>query len=291
MARKPFKGSTVDNVLTHGVGALNIDATRIECEPRMVLTRKEGHNATLTFDGSKESEHKDTSDAYEMVEHNGRFPSNVIGEIPEYQKYFYCPKVSRAERHTGFEKLPEPEKFNNPGEMRNHPLWDPSIGTNSHRLMKKIREHQGNLDHIPTNSDGMYDNHGTGKMYSIGTDMKTTKGNLDHIPTAPGSGLNQMYGPGQGAAHKRPAVGNNHPTVKPVELMKYLIKLVTPAGGHVLDPFNGSGSTGMAAVELGYEYTGCELDPNYVAIAERRIQGWYERTRPDNNFNDLFDII
>ena len=87
------------------------------------------------------------------------------------------------------------------------------------------------------------------------------------------------------------SAGNNHPTVKPVELMKYLITLVTPKGGKVLDPFNGSGSTGMAAVELGYDYTGCELDPNYVAIAQKRITGWYERTRPKNNFSDLFDSV
>jgi site-specific DNA-methyltransferase (adenine-specific) len=56
--------------------------------------------------------------------------------------------------------------------------------------------------------------------------------------------------------------------------MKYLIKLVTPPGGTVLDPFNGSGSTGMAAVELGHPYIGCELDPAYVEIAEKRIAAW-----------------
>jgi site-specific DNA-methyltransferase (adenine-specific) len=86
-------------------------------------------------------------------------------------------------------------------------------------------------------------------------------------------------------------VGNNHPTVKPVELMKYLIKLVTPPGGTVLDPFNGSGSTGMAAVELGHPYIGCELDPAYVEIAEKRIAAWINRDQPKpvaNNFEDLF---
>jgi DNA modification methylase len=81
--------------------------------------------------------------------------------------------------------------------------------------------------------------------------------------------------------------GNNHPTVKPIELMKYLIKLITPPGGTVLDPFNGSGSTGCAAVELGYEYIGCELDPAYVAIAQKRIEAWYQHTHK-NNFDELF---
>jgi site-specific DNA-methyltransferase (adenine-specific) len=74
--------------------------------------------------------------------------------------------------------------------------------------------------------------------------------------------------------------GNNHPTVKPIELMKYLIRLITPPGGTVLDPFTGSGSTGCAAVELGSEYIGCELDPKYVEIAKRRIEAWYAHTHP-----------
>jgi site-specific DNA-methyltransferase (adenine-specific) len=79
--------------------------------------------------------------------------------------------------------------------------------------------------------------------------------------------------------------GNNHPTVKPIELMKYLIKLITPPGGIVLDPFNGSGSTGCAAVELGFEYIGCELDPAYVDITNKRIEAW---NKPNNNYSELF---
>tara|TARA_R110000822_G_scaffold247845_1_gene375644 strand:+ start:357 stop:1313 length:957 start_codon:yes stop_codon:yes gene_type:complete len=64
---------------------------------------------------------------------------------------------------------------------------------------------------------------------------------------------------------------NNHPTVKPTELMRYLCRLITPTGGTVLDPFNGSGSTGKAALLEGFNYVGIELDPDYVAIAEARI--------------------
>ena len=186
MARKPFKGSTLDNVLTHGLGALNIDATRIP---------------------------------YEDLQYTqGRFPSNVLGEIDGYQKFFYCPKVSRKERHVGFE-----------------------------------------TKDIPTNPNGMLDdsyNDATrGQNYN---DIALTKS------------------------------GNNHPTVKPIELMKYLINLVTPPNSVVLDPFNGSGSTGMAAVELGHTYIGCELDPAYVDIATKRITAW---NTPDSTstFEDLFE--
>ncbi|WP_312329867.1 DNA-methyltransferase [Atlantibacter hermannii] len=65
--------------------------------------------------------------------------------------------------------------------------------------------------------------------------------------------------------------GNNHPTVKPVNLMLYLIRLITPAGGHVLDPFTGSGSTGVGAVQGGFDFTGIEREPHYVAISDARI--------------------
>jgi site-specific DNA-methyltransferase (adenine-specific) len=83
-------------------------------------------------------------------------------------------------------------------------------------------------------------------------------------------------------------INNNHPTVKPVAIMKYLIQLVTPQGGKVLDPFNGSGSTGMAAVELEYDYTGIELDAKYVDIATKRIEAWWEKTHPQAFTNPLF---
>lgn len=65
--------------------------------------------------------------------------------------------------------------------------------------------------------------------------------------------------------------GNNHPTVKPTELMRYLVRLVTPPGGKVIDPFSGSGSTGKAAVLEGFEFIGIEREDEYVAIAEARI--------------------
>jgi DNA modification methylase len=66
--------------------------------------------------------------------------------------------------------------------------------------------------------------------------------------------------------------GNNHPTVKPVALMRWLVKLVTPKGGTVLDPFMGSGSTGLACDAEQFDFIGCELSADYAAIAERRIR-------------------
>jgi site-specific DNA-methyltransferase (adenine-specific) len=75
---------------------------------------------------------------------------------------------------------------------------------------------------------------------------------------------------------------NNHPTVKPIELMAYLCRLVTPPNGIVLDPFMGSGSTGCAAVKEGFRFCGMEMDKDYFEIAKKRIEhynGKKERTK------------
>lgn len=68
--------------------------------------------------------------------------------------------------------------------------------------------------------------------------------------------------------------GNAHPTVKPVELMRWLCRLVTPPGGLVLDPFAGSGTTGIAAMLEGLDFLGIERDPEYAELARARIAGW-----------------
>jgi site-specific DNA-methyltransferase (adenine-specific) len=64
---------------------------------------------------------------------------------------------------------------------------------------------------------------------------------------------------------------NGHPTIKPLSLMRYLCRLVTPPNGLILDPFMGSGTTGMAAKAEGFGFIGIEKEPEYLAIAERRI--------------------
>ena len=220
LSRKPIKLSIAKNCQKYGVGAINIDAGRIATDD--ILSAGAGNTATFTnfnaennVDGPGRG-NKINKDVEKWAQNTaGRFPSNVIGDILDYQKYFYCPKVSRRERHMGFDTT-----------------------------------------NIATNPAGMYDADGTGQQYN--------------------------------ATKKSGEVGNNHPTVKPIELMKYLIKLITPAGGRVLDPFNGSGSTGCAAVELDLDYTGIELDARYVDIATKRIAAWYQDTH-STTYNTLFE--
>ena len=77
-----------------------------------------------------------------------------------------------------------------------------------------------------------------------------------------------------GTERKTPLRANHHPTVKPIALMRHLVRLVTPKGGVVLDPFMGSGSTGCAAMLKGMRFVGIDITAEYVDIAERRIQHW-----------------
>ena len=82
------------------------------------------------------------------------------------------------------------------------------------------------------------------------------------------AGLNS---PRAGAGRTASGVRNYHPTVKPIDLMVWLCRLITPPGGRVLDPFLGSGTTGIAALRCGFNFTGIERDPDYMTIARARI--------------------
>jgi site-specific DNA-methyltransferase (adenine-specific) len=240
LARKPLhkNNSIAKNCQQWGTGALNIDATRVPYEDQKDIDTylnnkrgpmergndEDGENIRM-FNGETgfKAVKREVTVEQDLPE-QGRFPSNVIGEIlqEDYQKYFYCPKVSRRERHVG---------FNSP-----------------------------DYSDVPQ-----------GDKTRPGGDICNESGGLNHDRA------------------RFIKDGNNHPTVKPVELMKYLIKLITPPGGTVLDPFNGSGSTGMAAVELDFDYIGCELDPAYVKIAETRIRAWANKDHATNNYGDLFE--
>ena len=79
---------------------------------------------------------------------------------------------------------------------------------------------------------------------------------------------------------------NDHPTVKPINLMRYLVRIYTPTGGKVLDPFNGTGTTGIASIQEGRSYVGIELSEHYREISEQRIQ---DHCSDPGNFDKLFD--
>ena len=81
--------------------------------------------------------------------------------------------------------------------------------------------------------------------------------------------------------------GNKHPTVKPIKLMQYLVKLITPTGGIVLDPFNGSGTTGIACKIEGFDYIGIEREKESCDTSIARIAAWDIKKTPDEQL-ELF---
>jgi hypothetical protein len=297
MARKPFRGSTIDNVLKHGVGALNIDATRIPAEQDLVdwyakYPEQKSKDGVYENYNPEVTVRRANTQPVDTTEIQGRYPSNVLGDIPDYQKYFYCPKVSRKERHRGFEQDPishlemveqmgghyvdaegnQDQSRSGGGNM----IWLPHLGKiYTHGLKHEYeqwcrnnnKDPLGHIEKLSNYSQGDVKNHPLWDP-SIGTNIQRLKHKiLEHEKTL-------------GQEHRvEGAVGNNHPTVKPVALMKYLVKLVTAEGAHIVDPFTGSGSTGMACRELNRQFTGIDLDKNYCEIATRRIDASQEDKR------------
>jgi DNA modification methylase len=125
------------------------------------------------------------------------------------------------------------------------------------------------LDCFPdTNSGSFPASRGPGGIGQNGHQGQT---DLEPRRTDAGSAARFFYSAKASKTDREP--GNDHPTVKPTALMRYLCRLVTPPGGTIVDPFMGSGSTGKGAVLEGFGFTGIELDPHYLEIAERRIRG------------------
>jgi len=94
---------------------------------------------------------------------------------------------------------------------------------------------------------------------------------LEGLPEVAQGAYGKFAGDGRGRQTEHQPTQNHHPTVKAQKLMKYLIIMITPPGGTVLDPFMGSGSTGVAAKSLGFKFIGIEKEPEYFEIAQARI--------------------
>ena len=116
-------------------------------------------------------------------------------------------------------------------------------------------------------------------FYTAKADRNDRDEVLGDLPTRTGAqtvereeGSAGTQSPRAGAGRTQSRVVNHHPTVKPTELMRYLVRMITPPGGTVLDPFTGSGSTGRAAMLEGMRFVGCELSPEYAEIARARIR-------------------
>ena len=245
VARKPLSESTVaNNVLKWGTGGLNIDASRIGIAEGDTPS---AGNRTATFGTQETISGGDGSGGY-TPNTSGRFPANIILDETT---------AGLLDEQSGFSK----DRFR---ILDNKPKQDRNI--------------YGNYAASPTMCYG--DSGGASRFFYIAKASK--KDRNEGLEELDDSGLHKWNGSeghrGIGDFYpdgtERPVnpMKNFHPTVKPTTLMEYLIKLVTPVGGTVLDPFTGSGSTGKAALLNGFKFIGCELTEEYLPIIEGRLK-------------------
>lgn len=150
------------------------------------------------------------------------------------------------------------------GEGRSGEVFDPSRG----RWPANVLLDEAAAEELGPSASFFYVAKPTRRERDLGLEAFSSRGGGEATDRDEGSA--GLSSPRTGAGRTGGAK-NYHPTVKPIALMRYLVRLITPPGGIVLDPFTGSGTTGMAAVLEGRDFLGVELDEDYAKIAEARI--------------------
>jgi site-specific DNA-methyltransferase (adenine-specific) len=273
MARKPIVGTVANNVLEYGVGGINIDGCRIGNEPIKVA----GHPYE-----SFNRETKDEEGQLRNLENNkdeyreGRFPANIIldeeaGRILDEQS---------GERGNGWKKNYGVTDYN--GKQYDSSTQQCVFGGGF--TGKNTYADSGGASRF------FYCPKASKKDRNEGCDALEEKMSAHSVADKCGKCGKFLGASANVCKCEEPErVGisskNNHPTVKPTDLMGYLIRLVTPKGGVVLDPFTGSGSTGKAAVREGMQFIGIEREEEYFEIAKQRIE-WEVSKKPNNKFWD-----
>ena len=289
VARKPFKGTLVDNIIENGVGGINIDECRVPFEKTTnpatnPLYRKNGgyklpakgqlSNGAVSFSSSK-------NDVNEI----GRFPANTILTYDERDYDEVC---------------------------GNFPISKGACSQNNYSNGSIYRGQSLNTSATKLNGfREWYNDNGSACRYFY--NAKATKKDRDEgleefeetIGHSKGNGLDRIceycgvsqLTPELCHCEKKSWVAkpkkNSHPTVKPTTLMQYLVRLVTPNNGTILDPFNGSGSTGKAVMyenkerDKNYKYIGIELNEDYLSISKARIEYVNKSTITDEDENQL----
>jgi site-specific DNA-methyltransferase (adenine-specific) len=256
VARKPLIGTVEANWLAHGTGALNIDGCRIQTDEALRA------GAGGTWDA--------------LHQHEGR-----AGEVSAQRRY-------QDKGGTNFAATPGPRGGDAAGRWPANLCHDgsdevlaafpreagaaaPVHKRNGDKFRNAFGAFAGNLDeggstyHADTGSAARF-------FYCAKASREDRNEGCEHFAKQPllWSAGEQNPGSFQADGTDRSA-HNHHPTVKPTDLMRWLVRLVTPKGGIVLDPFMGSGSTGKACALEGLQFIGIEQEGEYIAIAQARI--------------------
>jgi site-specific DNA-methyltransferase (adenine-specific) len=256
VARKPLIGTVAANVLEHGTGALNIDGSRIASTDSLFRKSSlalpenqrihDGYQRPWKQDAQKVAEANErTQEKSALADRLGRWPANVI--LDEYSA-----ELLDEQSGVSVSKSGGKSSSSNSGSMAGGILGETQRGGHNdtggasrffYVAKASKRDRNEGLEELPTKQVGTY------------AQDEWSRQNMGNTPDS-----------------SRNGVANFHPTVKPTQLMRYLVKLVTPPGGTVLDPFTGSGSTGKAAILEGFTFIGCELTEDYIPIIEGRLK-------------------
>lgn len=233
LLRKPLEGTVAQNIAKYGTGGINIDVCRVGTE-----TRQNAQKDTRAWHGNNWSGKPQQSNG-EIKTVQGRWPANVI---------FDEEAAAMLDEQSGPCKTGGKNINTDCGnslfgkrEVKGIMNTDNGVGASRFFYCAKASKNERNagLEGMPK------------KQY-----LHDGRPNPVDVPHQRGQSQSQ----------------NHHPTVKPIKLMEYLIKLITPPAGVVLDPFVGSGTTGIAAAKLGHAFIGIELEPEYAEIAIKRIE-------------------
>jgi site-specific DNA-methyltransferase (adenine-specific) len=233
LARKPLEGTVAANMLKWHTGAINVDGCRVY--------RSADDRSGWSETGSKESENvamsgKNYAREAKPDNEQGRWPANLI--------------------HDGSDEV-----------VGLFPVTT-SGGGDKHGRKKSTFCASTDWEAFKGTSSGGDSGSAARFFYCAKVSPSERNAGLSDLPDKEWKGDGAAI-PQRGERPFNPSK-NNHPTVKPIALMRYLCRLITPPGGSVLDPWMGSGSTGVACKEEGFRFIGMEQDEGYYTIARAR---------------------
>lgn len=235
LARKPLKGTVAQNILEYGVGGINIDGCRVGDEEFEITNDSYDNGNNVAFGNVKRTPKK----------YNGRFPANFIHDgSEEVEALFPQEEVKVGKPYNYFGK-----EYNN----------------------KDTSMFNGDKPKAPSN----YNDNGSASRFFYVAKASQEERNFGLYDFEEKRHADRNKDDGVGGDNPRNRSNNPkknfHPTVKPIELMRYLVRMITPPNGICLDPYLGSGTTAIACEMEKFDYIGIELDPQYIEIAKARV--------------------
>lgn len=249
LARKPLEGTVAENVLKHGTGGLNIDGCRISIDKNTEPPVGDAYYLKKGLDYPNQGKSSSKimgrpSNRLGISMLNGRFPANLIHDGSEEVVRLFPESIGAARQHFNPTHIYKGQSFHQSGTI------------------------------LERDYEGYNDNGSAARFFYCAKASKAERNRgLEGLEATQPDPSRKEGNPGGDNPRNRGVnkVKNYHPTVKPVSLMRYLCRLITPPNGIVLDPFMGTGSTGIACKLEGFRFIGIEIDEGYCEIASRRF--------------------